>query len=122
MVTLSRSIVTAGHCVCFQRPEDEQSVYPECRKNLDKNIPIDQIISGRDIFYVVGQQIIDERLRSYDKYGEVLYNLPKAQKAFTYELNYSKKKDIGILIVDIPHWDNQVLHNIVRPLELPDKG
>ena len=122
MVTLSRSIVTAGHCVCFQRPEDEQSVYPECKKNVDKNTPLDQIIPGRDIFYVVGQQIIDERLRSDDEYGEVLYNLPKAQKAFTYEHNDPKKKDIGILIVDIPNWDSQVLHNIVRQIELPVKG
>ena len=112
-----RSILTAGHCVCTPRPK-----CVECKKNLDKNMPVNQIIPGRDIYYIVGQQIIDERLRSDEDYGEVLYSLPKAQKAFTYEINDPLKKDLGILIVDIANWESRVTHNIVHPIALPDKG
>ena len=85
-------------------------------------MPVNQIIPGRDIYYIVGQQIIDERLRSDEDYGEVLYSLPKAQKAFTYEINDPLKKDLGILIVDIENWESRVTHNIVHPIALPDKG
>ena len=100
----------------------------ECKKNLDTNMPVNQIIQGRDIYYIVGQQTIDERLISAEDYGEVLYSLPKAQKAFA--LNAQKiaqkrpfaKTDIGILIVDIANWETRVTHNIVHPIELPDKG
>ena len=97
-------------------------IYPECKKNLDKNLPENQIIPGRDIFYIVGKQTIDDRLRSKEDYGEVLYDLPKAQKAFNHKPINTWKKDLGLLIVDIAHWDNLVLHNIIRPIKLPDKG
>ena len=113
----SRSILTAGHCVCYKKPDN----FPKCNLNPDKNNPVNQIIPGRDIYYVVGQQEMDERLRS-EKFGEVLYNLPKAQKAFTYSPNNKWKKDIGLLIVDIGNWDTRVDSNIVIPIELPDKG
>ena len=117
-----RSILTAAHCVCNLRPNPE--AYPKCLPNTNKNKPANQIIQGRDIFYVVGQQITDERLLSEKQYGEVLYDLPKAQKAFIYNGFISKrsKPDIGLLIVDISYWDNRVAHNLVRPIELPDKG
>ena len=117
IVILFRSIITAGHCICTGRQK-----YTECKKNPDKNTPVNQIIPGRDIYYIVGQQIIDERLLSDDDYGEVLYSLPKAQKAFTYWHKSFLKKDLGILIVDIKNWDSRVLHNIVKPIELPEKG
>ena len=119
---MSRSIVTAGHCVCLQVPKAQRPLYPKCEKNQDKKLPVNKIVPGRDIYYIVGQQMVDVRLRSVDKYGEVLYDLPKAQKAYTYEHKDTHKKDIGILIVDIASWENRVLHNIVRPIELPDKG
>ena len=74
----------------------------------------------------MGQQIIDERLRSAEDYGEVLYDLPKAQKAFIYNSIYKHnrydKPDIALLIVDIANWDDRVAYNLVRPIELPDKG
>ena len=82
---------------------------------------MNQIIPGRDIYYIVGQQKIDERLYS-DKYGNVLYNLPKAELAYNSSPDDPKKNDIGLIIVDIANWDNRVAHNIVRPIELPDKG
>ena len=85
-------------------------------------MPLNQIIQGRDIYYVVGQQIIDERLISDEDWGEVLYSLPKAQKAFTSQKTESSFLDLGILIVDIANWETRVTHNIVRPIELPDKG
>ena len=102
--------------MCTPRPK-----YVECKQNLDKNMPVNQIIPGRDIYYIVGQPIIDERLKSDKDYGEVLYSLPKAQKGFTYEIINPLKKDIGMLIVDIANWERRVSHNIVRPIELPDK-
>ena len=40
----------------------------------------------------MGQQIIDERLRSAEDYDEVLYDLPKAQKAFIYNSIYKPNK------------------------------
>ena len=82
---------------------------------------MNQIIPGRDIYYIVGQQIVDERLIS-DKYGDVLYNLSKAELAYNYSPVNPKKEDIGLLIVDIANWNNRVAYNIVRPIELPDKG
>ena len=94
----------------------------ECKKNLDTNMPVNQIIPGRDIYYIVGQQTIDERLISAEDYGEVLYSLPKAQKAFTAQKTELSKTDLGILIVDIANWETRVTHNIVHPIELPDKG
>ena len=61
--------------------------------NFDKKNPSNQIIPGRDIFYVVGQRIVDDRLISGDisKIKTLLYNdraelnLPRAEKAFVYE-------------------------------------
>ena len=105
-----------------------RSGYVECKKNLDTNTPVNQIIPGRDIYYIVGQKTIDHRLRSNEDYGEVLYSLPKAQKAFA--LNAQKiaqkrpfaKTDIGILIVDIENWEIRKTHNIVHPILLPDEG
>ena len=85
-------------------------------------MPVNQIIQGRDIYYIVGQQTIDERLISAEDYGEVLYSLPKAQKAFTAQKTPLSKMDLGILIVDIANWETRVTHNIVHPIELPDKG
>ena len=82
---------------------------------------MNQIIPGRDIYYIVGQQIIDERLTSKE-YGDVLYNLPKAKLAFNYSPDDPTNIDIGLLIVDIANWDSRVAYNIVRPIELPDKG
>ena len=93
----------------------------ECKKNDDTNMPLNQIIPGRDIYYVVGKQIIDERLMS-DDYGEVLYSLPKDQKAFTAQKREMSKMDLGILIVDIANWETRVSNNIVRHIELPDTG
>ena len=119
--TLSRSILTAGHCVCVQYRRNPK-LYPKCYSNLDKNHPENQIIFGRDIYYVVGQRIIDERLRSEEDYSEVLYDLPKAKQAFTYSPDDFTKKDIGLLIVDIASWDARFDYNIVRPIELPNEG
>ena len=90
--------------------------------NKDTNMPVNQIIQGRDIYYIVGQQTIDERLISAEDYGEVLYSLPKAQKAFTAQKTHLSKLDLGILIVDIANWETRVTHNIVHPIELPAKG
>ena len=50
-----RAIVTAGHCVCSQRKKDKD-LYPECMLNTDKENPLNQIVTGRDIFYVVGKK------------------------------------------------------------------
>ena len=85
---------------------------------------MNQIIPGRDIYFIVGQQKIDERLYSDNiyKYGVVLQNLPKSELAYNSSPDDPKKNDIGLLIVDIANWDNRVAHNIVRPIELPDKG
>ena len=56
-------------------------------------------------------------------FGEVLYSLPKAQKAFTSETKQDVMKwDLGILIVDIAKWESRVTDNIVRPINLPEKG
>ena len=108
--------------MCSTRKGKEKDLYPECKKNHEKHLPVNQIIPGRDIYYIVGKQTIDARLRSKKHYGEVLYDLPKAQKAFNHQSIDPWKKDLGLLIVDIADWDNLVLHNIVRPLKLPDKG
>ena len=68
---------------------------------------------------------------SEDRYGEVLYDLPKAQKAFAYSTKTtegeSKVIDIGLLIVDIPWWEiltsvNPMEYDAVRPIDLPDEG
>ena len=97
--------------------------------NSDEENPSNQIISGRDIFYVVGKQDVDDRLLSKDRYGEVLSGLPKAQKAFHFSPEMKKMNgiDIGLLIVDIPRWEiltstNTLEIDFVCPLELPDKG
>ena len=105
---------------------ENHEIYPECKSNYFnwrdfKFHPRNQIIPGRDIYYIVGQQIIDERLIS-DKYGDVLYNLPKAELAYSASPDDPKKIDIGLLIVDIANWDSRVAYDIVRPIELPDKG
>ena len=114
--------------MCKKRSVLERILFPECVKNSNRKIPSNQIIPGRDIYYIVGQQIIDERLDTND-YGEVLYGLPKAQKAFLYGTRIGLYKgwrseiDIGLLIVNIQPWDNRpsVLGK-VRALDLPDKG
>ena len=125
-----RAIITAGHCVCNQKIKDKE-LYPECFLNSDKKNPRNQIITGRDIFYVVGKQVVDDRLLSSDRYGEVLDDLPKAQKAFAYTPQTTGKRfkgiDIGLLIVDIPWWEiltsvNPMEYDAVRPIDLPDKG
>ena len=99
--------------------------------NTDKENPLNEIVTGRDIFYVVGKQVVDDRLLSKDRYGEVLYDLPKAQKAFAYTPQTTGKRfkgiDIGLLIVDIPWWEiltsvNPMEYDAVRPIDLPDKG
>ena len=97
--------------------------------NSDEENPSNQIISGRDIFYVVGKQDVDDRLLSKDRYGEVLSGLPKAQKAFHFSPEMKKMNgiDIGLLIVDIPRWEiltstNTLEYDSVCPIELPDKG
>ena len=99
-----------------------RSGYIECKKNLDTNTPVNQIIPGRDIYYIVGQKTIDHRLLSNEDYGEVLYSLPKAQKAFTAQKRPFSVPDIGILIVDIENWEIRKTHNIVHPIVLPDEG
>ena len=121
-----RSIITAGHCICTERIEDKE-LYLECLPNSDKKNPSNQITFGRVIFYVVGERIVDERLRSQNEWRDVLYDLPKAQKAFAYATNNHVLKtiDIGILIVDIPDWkiSNPIEDRTsVCPIELPDKG
>ena len=139
--SICRSIITAGHCICDANTDGKN--LPRCLPNSDKKNPSNQIISGRDIFYVVGQRIVDDRLISGDisKIKTLLYNdraeknLPRAQKAFVYEnsgytiekkkncgiLNCGKKKirlklsiDIGLILTT---------ENIVVdcPLELPEK-
>ena len=94
--------------------------YPECIINSDKKNPSNQIISGRDIFYVVGQQVIEYRLMSTDisEVSEVLDDLPKAKKAFVYENveeGSYKRIDIGLILTsdDI---------NVRCWLKLPEKG
>ena len=94
--------------------------YPECIINSDKKNPSNQIISGRDIFYVVGQQKIDKRLMSRDisRLSRVLDDLPKAKQAFVYENvreDKFKRIDIGLILTreDI---------NVRCQLKLPEKG
>ena len=69
--------------------------------------------------------MIDEKLFTKD-YGKVLYQLPKAQKAFLYgkKMGYGWRGeiDIGLLIVNIEPWDNRPrVLGIVAALDLPDK-
>ena len=68
-----------------------------CRQNHDINSPINQIITGRDIYYIVGQKVIDGRIYS-DQYQNVLPYLPRAQEAFIYEMQEGEKyyNDIGL--------------------------
>ena len=68
----------------------------------------------------MGQRTIDERLLSKRHYGEVLYGLPKVQKAFVYRPENIMKVDIGLLIIDIPMWI--IAFDLVSPIGLPDKG
>ena len=56
-----RAIITAAHCVCSESTENKER-YLKCIPNSDKKNPSNQIISGRDIFYVVGQQIVDREI------------------------------------------------------------
>ena len=100
--------------------------------NTDKKNPANQIIHGRVIYYVVGQHTIDKRLilkDNWEDWKEVIYDLPRAQKAFSYAPQDFKEDikgiDIGVLIVDIPVWQiaNPIEdRNTVCSLELPDKG
>ena len=107
--------------------------------NTDKENPLNQIIRGRDIFYVVGKKDVDDRLfpkmengregKWEKENGEVLHGLPKAQKAFHFSPEMKKMNgiDIGLLIVDIPRWEiltstNTLEYDSVCPIELPDKG
>ena len=117
-----RAIITAAHCVCSERTENKER-YLKCIPNSDKKNPSNQIISGRDIFYVVGQRIvdreIDNRLNSNDisVVSEALDDLPKAKKAFVYE-NYkenSKHIDIGLILT-------REDTNARCFLKLPEKG
>ena len=117
-----RAIITAAHCVCSERTENKER-YLKCRPNSDKKNPSNQIISGRDIFYVVGQQIvdreIDSRLNSNDisVVSEALDDLPKAKKAFVYEKykENSKHIDIGLILT-------REDTNVRCFLKLPEKG
>ena len=97
----------------------EKELYPECIINSDKKNPSNQIISGRDIFYVVGQQIVDNRLISTDisEVSEALDDLPKAKKAFVYEKykENSKHIDIGLILT-------REDTNVRCFLKLPEKG
>ena len=125
-----RSIITAGHCICVkQETREHKELYLECLPNSDKKNPSNQITSGRVIYYVVGEPIVDKRLQSYNEWRDVIYDLPKAQKAFTYStknmVDKITKIDIGIIIVDIPvlKISNPVEdRNTVRPIDLPDEG
>ena len=94
-----------------------------CRQNHDINSPINQIITGRDIYYIVGQKVIDGRIYG-DQYQNVLPYLPRAQEAFIYEMQEGEKyyNDIGLLIVNIDDWSNRVSQNLVSPIDLPDNS
>ena len=104
--------------------------YPECLLNSDKNNPSNQIIPGRELFYVVGQDIVDERLMSTkqtirdQEVEELLNDLPQAQRAFVYapedHLDNPKKIDIGVVIIDIPA--SVPFGFLLCPIDLPDKG
>ena len=104
--------------------------------NVDKENPSNQIIPGRDIFYVVGQRIVDDRLISGDisKIKTLLYNeraeknLPKAKKAFVYEnmgyiIERKKNRGKGRLraSIDIGLILTTANINVECPLELPEK-
>ena len=122
-----RSIITAGHCICEETTARQN--LPRCLPNFDKKNPSNQIIPGRDIFYVVGQRIVDDRLISGDisKMKTLLHNLPRAEKAFvyenaryTYERIRGKKRfrvsiDIGLILTTANI-------DVECPLELPEKG
>ena len=127
--SIFRSIITAGHCICDAMTDER--FLPRCLPNFDKKNPSNQIIPGRDIFYVVGQRIVDDRLISGDisKIKTLLYNLPRAEKAFVYENNryhvqtiHGKRKlrlsiDIGLILTTA-----NIDPNIVEcPIELPEK-
>ena len=99
--------------------------YPECISNSDKKNPSNQIISGRDIFYAVGREIIDRqidnRLTSKDisRVSQALKDLPKAKKAFVYKIvtyeTYNKRTDIGLILT-------REDMDVRCPLKLPEKG
>ena len=82
--------------------------------------PSNQIISGRDIFYTFGVQIVDIRLISTDTFvvSDALIDLPKAKKAFVYEnLKEGSNKgiDIGLILTSVDIY-------VRCQLELPEKG
>ena len=127
--SIFRSIITAGHCICDDMTGEAKNILPRCLLNFDENNPRNQIIAGRDIFYVVGQRIVNNGLFDISKVRTLLYNLPRAQQAFVYEnAQYhwqtiqGKRKlkfsiDIGLILTTA-----NIDPNIVEcPIELPEK-
>ena len=126
--SIFRSIITAGHCICDDMTGVAKNILPRCLLNLDKKNPSNQIIPGRDIFYVVGQRIVDDRLISGDisQIKTLLYNLPRAKKAFVYENNRYHSQTIRgkrrlILSIDIGLILTTANIDVECPIELPEK-
>ena len=95
---------------------------PPCEKNTNRNLPINHIIQGRRIYYIVGQKSIGKDIWG-EKYYEVLKRLPQAKKAFIYERREQLgtfSNNIGLLIVNILDWDTKISQNLVEAIELPD--
>ena len=116
--------MTNGHCICT--PEDPELPIelrlPSCERNTDRNLPINHIIPGREIYYIIGQKSIGEDIWT-EEYYEVLKDLPQAEQAFIYERKEQLGtfyNDIGLLIVNILDWDIMFDLNLVEAIELPD--
>ena len=95
---------------------------PPCEQNADRNLPINQIIPGREIYYIIGQKSIGQDIWGAE-YNEVLKNQPQSEKAFIYErkeMSGTFYNDIGLLIVNILNWDIMFDLNLVEAIELPD--
>ena len=102
--------------------------YPECISNSDKKNPSNQIISGRDIFYAVGREIIDRqidnRLTSKDisRVSQALKDLPKAKKAFVYKILNYETYETGLKRIDIGLILTREDMDVRCHLKLPEKG
>ena len=122
-VIIRRSVIlTAAHCICMYIdlvPENLDS-YVLCKPNESGEKPVNQLESGINVYYIVGQKKIDQILwlssknqDALQKTQEFLKTCPKAIGGFVYETEVNEYGrvtlnnneygiDLGMLIVKIP--------------------
>ena len=127
-------ILTAAHCICtyIDLLKEGEQPYGLCKPNESGEKPVNQLGSGINVYYIIGQKKIDRLLLAPENYQdslktqEFLKNCPKAIRGFIYETQLNDHGqvirnsneygiDLGMLIVRVP--DDLDIGTILLPTD-----